>query len=368
MSLPPYIVWEQIRERLLLIFPVGIHVNRNYLTREMTAKTIFTMLYIGAVDGVGHYLAPSHVYRMTDKQASLDGHVHRENYYKDALKKNYNPPDARWYADNTREPIRDETIREGLMAVGAVLSLQGIPTTSSKPRYYLQSEFAELFNPLLGEQELRTQIAQWQEANLSKSSLTRLRLASLGKNQSSTNLLVTFPNKETRTITAGPSSIISKAVIEVFAPMFLDNPAVLWLSTSDGKVVTRDEKVASLIGLKIEADKNLPDIILVDLAAKHPLLVFVEVVATDGAITNRRQEAVYELTDNAGFLRSQVAFVTAYHDKSSVGFSKTIRSIAWNSFVWFASEPDKLLIFYGKPTELSSLPSLSNFLIENSRK
>jgi len=63
----------------------------------------------------------------------------------------------------------------------------------------------------------------------------------------------------------GPSSLISRAVIQDFAPRFLAHPAVLWLSESSNKVVARDDDVASRIGLKIETDRNLPDIILADL-------------------------------------------------------------------------------------------------------
>ena len=60
--------------------------------------------------------------------------------------------------------------------------------------------------------------------------------------------------------------MISKAVVEVFAPTFLAKPAVLWLSESGNKVVVRDDKIAALLGLKIQPDKYLPDLILVDLA------------------------------------------------------------------------------------------------------
>ena len=86
---------------------------------------------------------------------------------------------------------------------------------------------------------------------------------------------------------------------------------------------------------KIEPDKNLPDLILADLGPTEPLIVFVEVVATDGAITLRRQEAIYSLTDAAGFHRSQIAFLSAYLDRDSAGFKKTIAGLAWNSFAWF---------------------------------
>lgn len=264
IQLPPYVSRELVLGRLPIIFPPGTP-NRNYCVRELSASTIFTMLYIGAVENNSVYLAPAHVYRMTAEQAVLATDEERNEYRTSVLKKNFTPGGQRWYADNTREPIRDETLREGLMEVGVVFSLPGIPTTSGKPRYYLQNSFASLFDPELKDELLSESIAQWQIANLSKSALTRLSLAGLGAKNDNRLILVTFPNKETRSMAAGPSAEISKAVIEVFAHLFLQNPALLWLSSSDDKVVARDDKLAASIGLRIEADKNLPDIILVDL-------------------------------------------------------------------------------------------------------
>ena len=110
--------------------------------------------------------------------------------------------------------------------------------------------------------------------------------------------LVTFPNGETRQLAPGPSSIIAKAVIETFAPQFLEQPAILWLSESGNKVVVRDDNIAMAIGLKIQADKNLPDLILADLGGDAAKLLFVEVVATDGAMTERRRAALLALADS----------------------------------------------------------------------
>lgn len=93
-------------------------------------------------------------------------------------------------------------------------------------------------------------------------------------------VLVTFPNGETRRLAAGPSSVITKAIAGL-----LERPAVVWLSESGNKVVARDDKLASQIGLDIRPDKDLPDIILADLGAPELLLVFVKVVATDGPVT-----------------------------------------------------------------------------------
>jgi hypothetical protein len=342
--LPPYVTREQIKERLPLIFPEGTP-NRTYCVRELAASAVFAALYIGAVEGSGRYLGPVHVYRMTAEQAAKSDSTDRESYAKSVLSKNFLPHGTRWYADNTREPIRDETLRDGLVAIGAVIRREDLPTTSSSPRYALQRNFALLFDPTLEGENLENEIAAFQAKHLSKSALARISIMLAGAAGSTAGILVTFPNGETRKLAPGPSSVISKAVIETFTKRFLEAPAVLWLSESGNKIVARDDQVANAIGLRIEPDKNLPDLILADLGPADPLIVFVEVVATDGAITARRQEALYTITDTAGFTRSQVAFLTAYQDRESAGFKKTVAGLAWSSFAWFVSEPDNIAIF-----------------------
>ncbi len=351
--LPPYVPRELVAERLPLIFPEGTP-NRVYCTRELAASTVFAMLYIGAIEHSDVRLGPVHVYRMTDLQSANSSDEERLSYRSNLRKKSFEVPGKRWYADNTREPIRDETLREGLVAVGAVMEDKDVPTTSGKPRYALKSDLAALFDPELQGEELEAAILKWQDEHLNKGALARISLMRMGAADQE-GVLVHFPNGETRTLSHGPSSLISRAVVEVFAKQFLEKPAVLWLSESSNKVAMQDLRMALTIGLDIEAEKNLPDLILVDLGPRHPLIVFIEVVATDGAVTARRQEALFELTDKGGFKRSQVAFVTAYADRESAGFKKTVTGLAWGSFAWFMSEPDKIFMLRDGISQLSAL-------------
>ncbi|SPF46727.1 hypothetical protein SBA4_3560015 [Candidatus Sulfopaludibacter sp. SbA4] len=39
-----------------------------------------------------------------------------------------------------------------------------------------------------------------------------------------------------------------------------------------------------------------------------------------------------------------MAFVTAYLDRGKQAFKKTVPQLAWNSFAWFASEPDHIVV------------------------
>ncbi|MGY2289961.1 BsuBI/PstI family type II restriction endonuclease [Pseudomonas sp. SDO528_S397] len=351
--LPPYVSRSLIAERLPLIFPEGTP-NRTYCTREITASTVFPMIYIGAVEGADIWLGPVHVYRMTDAQAQDFSEEARLSYRTNLRKKSFQVPGNRWYADNTREPIRDETLREGLQVVGAVIEKVGVPTTSGAPRYALKKDLAALFDPLLVGGALDAAILEWQEKHLSRSARARVSLMRAGT-ASKDGVLVVYPNGDTRRLVAGPSSDISKAVVEVFTAKFLEAPGVIWLSESGNKTAHPDIKLATSIGLDIQAHKDLPDLILVDLGPAEPLIVFVEVVATDGAITPRRQDALYAITDKGGFDRSQVAFVTAYADRESTGYKKTMSGLAWGSFAWFMSEPDSLVILRSGLRRLADL-------------
>lgn len=335
---------EQVHERLQEVFPEGAP-NRAYLTRMLAASTVFVALYVDAVEGSGTYLGPKHVYRMTDEQAARAEDASRAAYASGVLRTGSQVEGRRWYQDNTREPIRDETLREGLVAIGAVIERTDLATTSSKPRYALKASFAALFDPALTGEALQARITAWQAEALNKGALARLAIVRRGAGVSADQVLVTFPNGETRRMKPGPSSEITKAVVEVFAPAFLTDPAVVFLSESGNKVVARDDELARSIGLAIQADKNLPDTILVDLGPVHPLLVFVEVVATDGPISQRRKEALEDLVAEAGFPAEHVAFVTAYLDRSAGPFKKTVDSLAWGSYAWFAAEPERLVVF-----------------------
>jgi hypothetical protein len=75
--------------------------------------------------------------------------------------------------------------------------------------------------------------------------------------------------------------------------------------------------------------------------------VFVEVVATDGPITVQRQEVLLRIATDAGFPENRVAFLTAYLDRSHGAFKRTVAELAWHSFVWFASEPERLMVLLG---------------------
>ncbi len=337
---------DLISERLLDIFPEGTE-HRNYLIRDTAAKTIFTMLYTGAIEGEDKWLRPSQVTGMSDAQSLITDYESRVAWTKISLSnKKWRPTDA-WYESDSRESIRDESLRLGLIPCRAVIVRQDLPTTSSRPIYALSHEFSQLFDPQLIGESLSNAIEIWRATHLSKTALARQQLLQQVKTNNSDTISVKFPDGELRMLAPGLSSVIAKAVIEIFAPRFLKKPAVLWLSESGNKVVARDEKLANGLGLKIDPAKALPDIILVDLGDDNNgtdmLIVFTEVVATDGPISRSRKVALTELAVEAGFDKKHLAFLTAYMDRSKPVFKKNIPDLAWGSYAWFVSEPDHII-------------------------
>ena len=205
----PMLTREEVHARLQAIFPNGAP-NRAYLTRMLAASTVFVALYTDAIEGSGTYLGPKHVYRMTDEQAARVDDASRIAYAAGVLRTGSHTEGRRWYQDNTREPIRDETLREGLVAIGAVTERTDLATTSSKPRYALKTGFAALFDPALTGEALQTRIAAWQAEALNKGALARLAIVRRGAGVSTDQVLVTFPNGETRRMKPGPSSEIRR--------------------------------------------------------------------------------------------------------------------------------------------------------------
>src|SRR5438105_142780 len=100
-----------IRERLARVFPEGVE-SRSWAIAERAARSLFVFLYAFAVEGVtGQRIRPAMVTTMSDEQALKTSVDERLRWWELASRPR-SPQQViagRWYAENTREPIRDET-------------------------------------------------------------------------------------------------------------------------------------------------------------------------------------------------------------------------------------------------------------------
>jgi hypothetical protein len=352
--LPPILTIPEIQERLQRIFPAGLDTRQN-LVREMAAKVVYVFLYGWMVEGVNRYLRPSHVYFYTDDQAAKLSENDRQYWFKNSTKPGWRPEGKRWYADTTREPIRDETIRFGLLDIGAVGKLPGYAVTASTPIYFLKGDFKELFSPSLTGEPLERAIEAWQNKHLTPAARARMALLAAGRTKKSDEVLVTCPDGTIAKLSAGKSSLISKAVVEEFSEEFLANPALLWLSESGNKVRHQDEATAKALSLNIDKAKVLPDIILANIGSTgaDTHLIFIEVVASDGPMSQSRKDALLEYVKASGFPEDQCYFGTAFEDRADSAFRKALPTLAWGTFAWFRAEPTRLLVLFDRPFDIT---------------
>lgn len=344
-SFPPLLPVGAISQRLATIFPKGIP-NREHIVKLNTARVIFSSLYIGAVEGVDRWFASRHLYRMTDAQAAVADPAVRLAFYRRVPKSSVES----WYADNSREGARDEGVRQGLLPLNAMVKRQGVDTTSSTGRYALHPDFVALFNPALIGESLQATIEVWQAIYLTGAARAR---AALAGSMDDEGVVVSHPQGGSTLLPPGESPRITKAVIEEFSKRFLAKPAVVWISDSAVKRFS-DDRLAQVLQIKLDIASLLPDVILVDRASAKLKLVFVEVVASDGPVTEQRKQGILKLLADSpmGYLPQDAIFVTAYRDRSASPVPKALRQLAWGSFAWFMSEPDHLVQLHDGPPRL----------------
>jgi hypothetical protein len=127
---------ELCEQRLSLIFPEALP-QRNRLTGRLASAAVFVCLYTSAVDGKVR-IRPSMVLWMSDAAAAREDDADRREWYRAALSgkralaalhETWGVTHVPWYADNTREPLRDEIFRAWAV-FGAITRDETMQTTS----------------------------------------------------------------------------------------------------------------------------------------------------------------------------------------------------------------------------------------------
>ena len=133
-DLPPI----NLQDRLDQAYTAG---NVDLVPSFLADRTHYVLLYAGAVDGTGRWLRPIQVVRMTDEQAALTTTADRLAWAYESARAGHVPLGRPWYADNTRESVR-EVLTDVFLPLGAVVERKGLAATSPAPRWALHPAFA----------------------------------------------------------------------------------------------------------------------------------------------------------------------------------------------------------------------------------
>ncbi|MDP1977623.1 BsuBI/PstI family type II restriction endonuclease [Undibacterium sp.] len=344
-SLPALPSIDEIRERVNVIFPDNFP-DRRILTGEMATKAYFVALYGGFTESAARFFRPSTIIRFSHEQATLVDDSARLTWLSTCQTPGHKPLGQQWYADNTREPLRDDLIRNRALPIGIIVKREGVAPTSPAPIYAISDDFATLLSPDLSGDALNEAILQWQEKALNPMTLKRMRLLARGVTEKQGQVSVTLPttNKVLR-LAAGEASIITRDVCQDLAIRLMKSPVVIHVSISDQKTFPELIGDAAAYGLEFNPSAELPDVVMVDVGSDQGKVAFIEVVHSDGPITEVRKNALLKIAADAGIPAARVLLITAFEDRSSSPFKKRISELAIGSKVWFRSEPDVLLSF-----------------------
>lgn len=353
----PLVSPAQAQERLTRIFPR--EAFDTVLSNPLSASAISTMIYVGAVEhpnltgSAQRYARPSMVMWLDDSVLEHATDAERNAWYAAASKTKKQVRDllASWglefhqrYEDNTRETLRDETFPRW-REQGAVLELAGLPTSSSRPRWMLQSAFAALFDPELIDDALEAAIDSWISENMTTMArLKAMNARNLGKGD--TAVVVTLPSGVQRQLEAGGASEILKGVVEQWAPQRLTQPMVLTISEPGDKVYIADQQALALVGIAIDVSKLLPDALLADVGVSPAEFWIVEAVFTDGPVTEERKRALIEWARKQGIPADACRFLTAFMSRNSAPARRRLKDLAEGTFAWFLDEPTRELSWH----------------------
>jgi hypothetical protein len=344
-TLPRLPTLDEVADRLAVIFDQSFP-DRAILVGEMARRLFFVCLYGGFIEGTNRYFRPSTVIRFSLEQAAKVSDEERLAWLSVCQAAGFQPTGTPWYKDNTREPVRDDLIRQRALPIGVVKKKEGVSVTSPAPIYQMAASFAALFDPATEGVELEQAIKAWQDKHLDTLTLKRMKLLAAGVKAKEGQVVVTLPTTgKVLRMGAGEASAITKAVCEELAPRLFAEPVVVHVSHSDKKMYDELKGEADALDLKIDMATDLPDVVIADVSGKAHMLAFVEVVHTDGPITELRAKRLLQIAAAAGIPAKKVLMLTAFEDRGSPAFKKRVSELARDSAVWFASEPDMVLRF-----------------------
>ncbi|WP_208648782.1 BsuBI/PstI family type II restriction endonuclease [Micromonospora inaquosa] len=347
----------EAERRLQMIFPRAAFDT--VLSNPLAGLAITALLYIDAVCKVDDqadlvvWARPSTVTWMSQEALSRQSDADRELWRKtaagqkkhvEALHQSWGVPFAPLYADNSRETLRDETFRLW-HEHGAMRKKAGVATSSSRPRWALLDDFADLFDPTLTGEELEKAASDWRELHLDPG--TRLKVNVVRKAETDKHAVtITLPDGTARTLEPGKSSHILKGVVESWAPTRLTKPVVLAISEPGVKVHLGDEQLLQVLGIKIDQANVLPDALLADLGTEPVHFWIVEAVATDGPVSRSRRMALLGWAAQQNIKSSRCSFLTAFLSRNAEPAKRRLKDLAPGTWAWFVSEPHHELAWY----------------------
>lgn len=242
---------------------------------------------------------------------------------------------GRNYAENTRETVRDESIKPMLEAGLLLLNPDQPDRAVNSPKTCYQIEPTTL--ALL--RCFRTR--RWKPALDQYLAQRKTLIARNAKARSLQMIPVWTPDDKPLRLSAGAHSSLIRQVIEEFAPRFVPGGELVYVGDTRAKWGYCDLKLLAVIGVELSPHGKMPDVVL--FFRERNWLVLVEAVASSGPVDSRRHRELISLFKGS---KAGLVFVTAFPDRGEI-MRKFLSVVAWETEVWCASDPTHLIHFNG---------------------
>jgi len=347
VDLRPVIDRALAEERLRKIFPREAFDAD--LSSPISAAGVVTLIYVGAIEAGDDtfWARPSTALWMQEEVLAEGASDERRIAWGKAAMRNRQKVSellatwgitfAQWYAQDTRESLRDDSWKS-LYNNNAMVRVPGVPATSPLPTWALADHFADLFDPKLEGDELEVAIAAWTDTHMTASARARA-MAVRQRDRATDAVRVTFPDGSVRLLEPGDASLILKGVVEEWAPRKLHTPLVLAISEPGEKQAYVDEQRLRSLGLSISVTQLLPDALLFDGGPEARFWV-VEAVHTDGPISEERKAQLIQWAATQHIPADQLGFLTAFESRNAGPARRRLKDLAAGTSAWFRDEPD----------------------------
>jgi len=236
------------------------------------------------------------------------------------------------YAPNTRETIRRQTVhqfvRHGLLVENP--DKPDRPINSPKWCYQLTPTALELLASF-GSPDFDTELKRFVK---NSTGALHARHRDLPRES------VRLPDGATIELSAGGQNELIRAIVEEFAPRFVQQPKILLLGDAADKEVLIDVATMAALCIHLPPRGKAPDVLIHD--AARDWLIVIEAVTSHGPVDQKRKNEMTELFASA---RPGLVFVTAFPDRKT--FARFHAAIAWETEVWVADAPDHMIHFNG---------------------
>jgi hypothetical protein len=239
------------------------------------------------------------------------------------------------YAPNTRETIRDESVKYYVESGMLVRNpdMPSRPVNSAKTVYRIETNALELFRSF-GTELWEGKLAGYLAARESiRSELVRHRELA--------RIPVTIGSGITVSLSPGGQNPLIKNVIENFCSRFTPGAEILYIGDAEGKFLQYEKRQLYELGIEIDAPEKMPDVVAY-YSAKN-WLVLIEAVTSAGPVDGKRRFELKKLFKGA---KAGLVFVTAFETKAAL--RSFLGQISWETEVWIADNPDHLIHFDGE--------------------